>query len=197
MLFGERGSRRTYDPAVTSLILLNGPPASGKSTIARWFVNDRPGALALDIDVIRGLIGGWADDPVGSGLTARVHALTMASMHLRTGLDVVVPQFLGKVDFILELADLAGSEGVRFIEVVLRMEKEEARQAFDERTNEGAEQTHLDAALLVQRSNRADPLGEMFDDLEAVVEQRPATVLVDVIRGDIASTCARFSEVVS
>jgi predicted kinase len=44
-----------------SLILLNGPPSSGKSTLARRWVLGHPLALNLDIDVVRGLLGAWAE----------------------------------------------------------------------------------------------------------------------------------------
>jgi hypothetical protein len=73
------------------LILLNGPPASGKSTLARRYGVDHPLALALDIDVVRSLLGGWLEHPDAAGMAARAMALAMAREHLRAGRDVVVP----------------------------------------------------------------------------------------------------------
>lgn len=40
------------------LILLNGPPAVGKSTLAARYADDHPGTLNLDIDLLHPLIGG-------------------------------------------------------------------------------------------------------------------------------------------
>jgi len=77
-------------------ILLNGPPASGKSTLAQRFVDAHPFALNLDIDVVRGLLGSWLDDPLAAGSAARSLALAMAETHLLAGKDVIVPQFLGR-----------------------------------------------------------------------------------------------------
>ena len=47
---------------MTRLILLNGPPGVGKSTLASRYAAQHPGALRCDIDVLRTMIGGWEDD---------------------------------------------------------------------------------------------------------------------------------------
>jgi predicted kinase len=99
------------------LVLLNGPPASGKSTLATRLVESRPLALNLDIDVVRGLLGAWIDVPADAGLAARALAVSMARTHLAAGHDVFVPQFLGRVDFITELERLADQCDVRFVEI--------------------------------------------------------------------------------
>lgn len=57
------------------LVVLNGPPASGKSTIAKRFVEARPLSLNLDVDVVRGMLGGWLNDPVGQMYDAFVRVL--------------------------------------------------------------------------------------------------------------------------
>ena len=56
---------------MATLVLLNGPPASGKSTIAARLVGGRPLALNLDIDVIRSLLGDWKARPPEAGVAAR------------------------------------------------------------------------------------------------------------------------------
>ncbi|MFC9254152.1 hypothetical protein [Amycolatopsis thailandensis] len=61
------------------LIVLNGPPACGKSTLARLYAEDHPLTLNLDIDRIRGLLGAWRDDAAKAGVlalsAARTHVL--------------------------------------------------------------------------------------------------------------------------
>lgn len=41
------------------LVLINGAPASGKSTLAQMYVDEHPLTLALDIDVVRAMLGRW------------------------------------------------------------------------------------------------------------------------------------------
>ena len=184
----------TYARFVAVLILLNGPPAGGKSTIAQQFVDSRPLTLNLDVDVIRGLLGNWLAAPIDAGVAARALALAMAETHLNSGRDVIVPQFLGRVDFLEELAKVAQGAGAEFLEVVLMIDRASALEAFAERRGVPSTQTHRDAAALVDRSNDADPIGAMYDALVRLVEQRPATMQVGVVRGDIARTFERFIE---
>lgn len=76
---------------MTRLILLNGLPGVGKSTLARRWAADHPGTLVCDVDVLRTWIGGWRDDFVGAGALVRPGALGLIRGYLEGG-DVVLPQ---------------------------------------------------------------------------------------------------------
>ena len=71
---------------MATLVLLNGPPASGKSTLAARFVSEHPMALNLDVDVIRGLLRRWIDQPVDAGLAARWRAVELVTRFGRSAL---------------------------------------------------------------------------------------------------------------
>ena len=43
------------------LVLLNGPPGIGKSTLSRRYVEAHPGTLDLDVDRLRSFVGGWRE----------------------------------------------------------------------------------------------------------------------------------------
>ncbi len=88
------------------LIHLNGPPAIGKSTLARRYGDDHPGTLVLDIDVLRAMVGGWREDFHGAGAAIRTAALAMITAYLRAGNDVVLPQLVGRA---AELARFRGA----------------------------------------------------------------------------------------
>jgi adenylate kinase family enzyme len=59
------------------LILINGPPASGKSTMAKLYAAGHPLALVLDIDCVRGCLGRWREDLPAAGRAARTIALAV------------------------------------------------------------------------------------------------------------------------
>ena len=102
---------------VPRLILINGLPGSGKSALGRRYIDDHQLALGLDIDVIRSMLGQSLEDSTISGLAARDLARAMALTHLQAGHDVVVCQFLGRLEFVEVLDQLAAATGVPFVEV--------------------------------------------------------------------------------
>ncbi len=116
------------------LILLNGPPGIGKSTLAQRFVDEHPLALHLDLDAVRAMLGRWIDHQPESGAAARAIGLAMARVHLDGGNDVVVPQLLARVPFIEALEDLAADAGADFHEIVLLDDREHAVRRFLDRS---------------------------------------------------------------
>ncbi|MGH3743529.1 MAG: AAA family ATPase, partial [Mycobacteriales bacterium] len=128
------------------LVHLNGPPGIGKSTLARMYVHEHPLSFCLDIDAVRGLIGGWEEWPAESGKLARRMALAMACEHLSSGYDVVVPQFVSRPEFIRQLADMARDVAALFTEVVLLDVPEQANDRFAARATDPVWARHHEEA---------------------------------------------------
>jgi predicted kinase len=134
------------------LIVLNGPPGIGKSTVALRFVEDHPMALSLEQDVVRGLLGGWRTREDESGTLARELCLAMARTHLGAGHDVVVPQFVANPDYLDRLSDLGRHVGAQYTEFVLLDDLGSAERRFHARINDPlrAEHQRIAADLIEQ-----------------------------------------------
>lgn len=176
------------------LIVLNGPPGSGKSTLAQRFVAEHPMALNLEIDALRRLLGDWKSDPHAAGLAARAIALAAARTHLRAGHDVVVAQYLGRVDYLTELARVATETGARFHEIVLLETKDVMLERFRRRTAAAADPAHLDAQEILDRVGGLPQLEAMYDRLLLVVAARPEARVMSAPEGEIDETYREFVE---
>lgn len=155
------------------LIVLNGPPGIGKSTLAQLFADEHPLALNLDLDSVRRMLGQWAQHPLEAGLLARAMTLEMARVHLRAGHDVIVPQFLGRPQFLAEAEQVAAEVGALFLEFVLMDGRDEAVRRFVDRTATSSEPAHVEAAALLDRFGGRPALEAMYDRLLLVLSHRP------------------------
>lgn len=167
------------------LVLLNGVPGVGKSTLAAAYVAEHPLALDLDVDVVRSLLGAWTADAHRAGLAARRLALAMAGAHLHAGLDVVVPQYVAVHDFVDALASTAAAAGARFHHVVLHTDPASAAQRHAGREASAVREPLDDEGLMA-----------MARRLEAFVARRPEAVLLDAT-GPTAGTLGRLVAVLA
>ena len=154
------------------LILLNGPPAAGKSTLARRWVADHPFALNLDLDRIWEMLGGWQQDYRLAGSLARQLAAVMAGTHLREQLDVIVPQYLGRPRFIDELSEVAVEAGAEFRHLVLLPELATTLARFAARTD------HTVAEELTERLGGPDELNRGYRRLLELLPSRPEALVL-------------------
>jgi len=178
-------------------VLLNGPPASGKSTIAARLAAERPLALNLDIDVVRALLGDWKARPAEAGIAVRRLALVMAREHLGSGHDVIVPQFLAKAEFIDQLADSAGSIGAEFVEIALMISRANAVAAFERRSAQPESTTHRDAFEAVSEAGGVGALTTMYDNYMDLVQGRASARRVEVSIDDIDGTVTKVESAIS
>lgn len=179
--------RRSVAP-IARLILLNGPPASGKSTLARRFADEHPLTLCLDVDVVRGLLGDWVSRPQEAGLLARQMATEMARVALSSDRQVIVPQFLAKADFIVELETLADATGAAFVELALTARIDDVVAWFSVRSADPETPAHRDAQELLDRSGGVEELRPLLGPWQRLVDSRPGVRRLTARRGDIDSS---------
>lgn len=184
----QRSYARRVSVTTPRLLLLNGLPGSGKSTLARRYVADRPLALCLDVDVVRGLLGAWMDAPTEAGLLARRLALAMARVALGEGYDVVVPQFLARPEFVGQLRALAEELDAGFAEVVLVDDPDRARARLARRAAAPADDVQRDAHTLLDRGGGLDAVRELHERLHRSLADRPEAGRVRPVVGDVERT---------
>lgn len=166
-----------HDGAIARLLFLNGPPGIGKSTLARRYVDEHPRALLLEIDDLRARLGGWEDDDE-TKLLARHLALALATSHLRAGYDVVLPQYLGRTEFIDALDHLASEADATFHEVLLTDAPSAVAARFRDRRGHLASSGDPHPQSEVEEAAVDDTITEAFTRLEAVRAERPGAVVV-------------------
>ena len=174
------------------LILLNGMPAVGKTTLARRYADEHPMSLVVDLDTLRRQLGRWRDQPTTAGLHARALSLTLAARHLADGLDVVLPQFLARPQFIEQAAQVATDAGARFHEFVLVDDRDTLFARFTARSAAAAEPAHADAAWLIEHSGGEAALVAMHDRLLQIISTRGATRVLHSPAGSIEHVYAEL-----
>jgi predicted kinase len=170
---------------VATLLLLNGPPGIGKSTLALRWAEDHPGTLCLDIDVLRGLVGGSADRFEETGEVVRPLALAMVTAHVRGGRDVVLPQFLGRAGEVARFEHAARDGGGSFVHVVLMDDEDASVRRFAARGDDG---WHGEVRRVVADRGGEGFLRTMHTRLRAVLSDRREAVVVPSVEGDPDAT---------
>lgn len=117
------------------LVVLNGAPGVGKSALADRYGDEHAHALVIDIDDLRRHLGQWETNEASRQI-ARDLAVALARDHLRGGYDVIVPQYLGRRDFVERLRLVAEDVDARFVEVILSDESGAIIERFRRRRTE-------------------------------------------------------------
>ena len=170
--------------------MLNGPPGVGKSTIAQRYLDDHPLTLNLDLDRLRRFVGGWRAEPLTAFELIRDIGVAAARTHLEAGRDVVVPQYLGRIEYLQRLTALAGEVGAGYREFVLLESKDRILARFAARTAAAADPVHVDAQQLLDAAGGTPQLEAMYDRLLLVLTTRPQAELLAAPEGDVEATYA-------
>lgn len=170
---------------MTRLVLINGAPGAGKSTLAGALAQDQQLALQLDVDAIKHSLGRWDEDATASGLHARRLSLALAGEHLSAGYDVMMGQYLARPEFILELGALAERHGAGFFEFVLEIDESALAERLRMRTRFPTRMEHEVHNRLV----RPGDAGRLVAAVEALRPIRPDAIWIDA-RGSERSVLA-------
>jgi hypothetical protein len=119
----------------------------------------------------------------------------MAEAHLREGHDVVVPQFLGRLQFIEALESIAHLTGSAFREVILVASHATVVERFRARRSDLAATGQGHPEVDVDERNVAKEIANALKSLDAVRAARPGTIAVAATR-DADATYRALSAVV-
>lgn len=160
------------------LIHLNGPSRVGKSTLARRYANEHPGTLALDLDVLAGLIGGWEEDFSAALEMARGHGRELAVRHLRSGFDVILPQLVTIHDRGPDPAfeEAACTADATYIQVALMVDDQEHLQRLESKLPTSKVEARVQAAL---EDPESDLVHRIRGHLNDYLPKRPHTIRID------------------
>lgn len=166
----------------TKVILLNGFAGSGKSTIARKYVDTHPLSMVIESDELIVNIGDWLahEDQAWS----LVFSLTkgMVSTALALGHDVVLPYLVRDANRAAEIEKIVQDSGAEFYEFYLSVPKEHAVQKLLDRGTWGEEGappiTNDDIPLI----------NEIYDLMNSQLQKRPNQVHIEVEEGNPNAT---------
>ena len=178
------------------LILLNGPPAIGKSTLAQRLVQDHPLALNLDIDGLRRSLGRW-DEHDGSKAIARGLAKVLALSHLTAGHDVVLPQLLLRDDAIEEFRNVAAEARADFVEIVLLASKTDSVERFRRRRADLAASGEMHPEMHIEPGKEDEAV--LFSDarLRAMAASRASVHVIETTNGAVDGAYGAVAEVLT
>lgn len=166
----------------TKVILLNGFAGSGKTTLARKYIDAHPLSMVIEGDELIANIGDWLDNED----TARslVFSLTknMISTAVKSGHDVVVPFLVTRGEEVAEIEETALSSGAQFYEFYLATHKEHAIQRLLDRGTWGESGTPpLTKEDLATITN-------LYDRMEDQLQKRPNQINIEVEEGNPEAT---------
>ena len=178
---------------IATLIVLNGPPGVGKSTIARRVRDDRPLSLLVDFDELWLLLGDWQHNDKAQELAVAA-GLAMARAHLHAGYDVVAPQFAVGQDFFDTIDALVGETSADCHEIVLTGRPERVAARFRQRRADRTLAGESDVSTNIPDDRIDEVITRATQELTALAEARPHTTVVST-DGDVDSTYLRVREV--
>jgi hypothetical protein len=118
------------------------------------------------------MIGGW-ETYAESAELSRTGGLALITAHLRSGHDVVVPQYVGLPDQLERFRGAAGDAGASYVGVLLTATAEEAARRFAVRDATTAPDDRWAAYLRAHwETGGYDELAPTIDRLERLVDHR-------------------------
>ncbi len=149
------------------LIILNGPPGVGKSTIAARLHKDISNSILLDIDEIRRSIPNYKEQRKESLILAYQEAMRTIEDCLAKDQTVIIDKVVSDSDTLDSFVEAGNKQGVVINEILLFADKESVQKRADERG-------YKPGSLLTR-----ERVGDMWDQVSVLRRSRNNAVVMD------------------
>lgn len=171
--------------------MLYGFAGSGKSTIAKKYLDEHSLSIAIEGDAIISMIGQWRKFEKESRALVFEDTLSITRNHLTKGCTVLLPYLLTDNTHAEIFESLALEHGCIFREVYLKNGNDVAIERLLERGVWGEE-----GSPALTKSDMSE-IEELFEIMEKEMSKRPNCMIVEIQKDDIDATYRKFLELVS
>ena len=167
------------------LIILNGSPAAGKTTLAGKLHQDIPMSLLADVDVWRKMVSGWEKDRETSLDLAYKFSVGGVEAYLKTGNSVIVDKAILSDNSVIDALISAGERNkAEVYEFILTADKETIIRRADERGYE--------SGLLTPESVK-----ELWETTQKLIEERPDAHVIDTTNLGVNEAYQKVNDVIT
>lgn len=171
---------------MAKLILLYGFAGSGKTTIAKKYLDTHPLDLSIEGDVLINMLGQWLTDENKARDYVFSFTRSLAEVHLHNGKNVLIPYLLVDSSHAALFEQVAQAAKAEFIEIYLSLSKTEAIDRLFTRGKWGEE------GLPPLTEKDMPEIVKLFNDMETAMSDRPNVTVIDQQDRDIESTYKEF-----
>ena len=167
------------------LILLNGTPGLGKTTLAQRYIAEHPLAMCLDIDFVWFMLGQWQAMRPESDRLKLKYSYEIAKLHLQEGYDVIVPNLFQVIEQYEMFDEIAHETGAELKELVLTAPLDMAIERLKTRGRANGYKTGWRPGGVMDTGGREKLLAEMYDNVQEMIALRPNIVQIKSVEHDI------------
>jgi predicted kinase len=162
------------------VILLNGFAGSGKTTIARMYVDYHPLSIVIEGDELIVNIGDWLKNEDRARDLVFKLTKTMVATALKEGHDIILPYLVTNPEEAAEIEQIAHVHNANYYEFYLATEKVHAIERLLSRGTWG------EAGLSPLSKEDIPRIEELYSHMESALQLRPKSVHIQIEEGNPA-----------
>ncbi len=177
------------------LIILNGPLGSGKTTLARKYIDSHAMTLNVEVDDIKRSMGDYRSNNKLAQQLAREVCFSMIQTHLKSGKDVIFPHGITNSELFERIDIIVDATGSRLIETLIDPSFEEVLKRYIERGQSQGFADGFDPQSNIAQSGREQKLRELYDRIMSIACARPKTLRIDTFGKSIDVSMAALENI--